>query len=404
MFAIAAFGQQKQKSFKDEAESALFAQISKDLAANDFAKVISGLDSWEQKYPESELKDDRQLLYMQTYFKAAAAIQQATDPTDAQLALAEKGANWLLKYDKKPEGITDAAWAEAKGQLQSAARGALLYVALAPGMKAMKAQDCENAEAVFTKALQQYPDSAQASYLLGTATLCQYKKKPEKASPAMYAFARAAAADPVKGMVDPNWQKNTVAPYLEKIYSQFHGADAEGLKSLKELAVQSPLPPAGFKIKSVTEIAQEKQAEFEKSNPQLAMWMKIKGALADSDGEQYFANNLKDAAVPELRGVLVEARPACRPKELLVAVPLPDAPRPLASEITLKLDKALTGAPAANAEIQWKGVPSAFAASPFMLTMDTEVAAVQGLNLSPCTAAPAAKKGGAAKKAPGKKK
>jgi hypothetical protein len=39
-----------------------------------------------------------------------------------------------------------------------------------------------------------------------------------------------------------------------------------------------------------------------------------------------------------------------------------------------------------------------------MLTMDTEVAAVQGLNLSPCTAAPAAKKGGAAKKAPGKKK
>jgi hypothetical protein len=346
---------------------------------------------------------------MQTYFKAAAAIQQATDPTDAQLALAEKGANWLLKYDKKPEGITDAAWAEAKGQLQSAARGALLYVALAPGMKAMKAQDCENAEAVFTKTLQQYPDSAQASYLLGTATLCQYKKKPEKASPAMYAFARAAAADPVKGMVDPNWQKNTVAPYLEKIYSQFHGADAEGLKSLKELAVQSPLPPAGFKIKSVTEIAQEKQAEFEKSNPQLAMWMKIKGALADSDGEQYFANNLKDAAVPELRGVLVEARPACRPKELLVAVPLPDAPRPLASEITLKLDKALTGAPAANAEIQWKGVPSAFAASPFMLTMETEVAAVQGLNLSPCTPPPAAKKGaagkgGATKSAPRKKK
>ena len=39
---------------------------------------------------------------------------------------------------------------------------------------------------------------------------------------------------------------------------------------------------------------------------------------------RYFADQLKDSQVPQLRGVLVEAKPACRPKELTVAVPLPN--------------------------------------------------------------------------------
>lgn len=95
-----------------------------------------------------------------------------------------------------------------------------------------------------------------------------------------------------------------------------------------------------FRFATAAEIAERQRAEFEQSNPKLAMWMKIKAALAEAG---YFENQMKDSAVPQLRGVLIEAKPACRPKELLVAVPLPGAPTPPAGEIRLKLDKPLAG-------------------------------------------------------------
>jgi hypothetical protein len=93
--------------------------------------------------------------------------------------------------------------------------------------------------------------------------------------------------------------------------------------------------------------------------------------------------------VPKLKGTLVDAKPACRSKELLIAVPLPDAQQPLQAEITLKLDAPLTGKPELNAEIQFEGVPGAFAKDPFMLTLDVEKAKVDGLKTTPCTPAPA---------------
>jgi hypothetical protein len=109
---------------------------------------------------------------------------------------------------------------------------------------------------------------------------------------------------------------------------------------------------------------------------------------------------LKDSAVPKLKGTLVEAKPSCRPKELLVALPLPDAKGALQAEITLKLSKPLTGKPDANSEFQWEGVPAAFTKDPFMLTMDTESDKVEGLKSSPCApaAAPVRKKSAPAKK------
>ena len=56
--------------------------------------------------------------------------------------------------------------------------------------------------------------------------------------------------------------------------------------------------------------------------------MKIKAALTAADGEQYFAANLPGTEASQLRGVVVEAKPACRPKDLFVAVPLPGAQQP----------------------------------------------------------------------------
>src|SRR5256885_1241474 len=85
------------------------------------------------------------------------------------------------------------------------------------------------------------------------------------------------------------------------------------------------------------------------------------------------------------------ARAACRSKELLVA--LSDAKN---AEVTLKLDAALNGKPETGTEIQWEGVPSAFSKEPFMLTMDTEKAKIEGLKTTPC--APPVRRGAAKKK------
>src|SRR5207245_10538698 len=104
----------------------------------------------------------------------------------------------------------------------------------------------------------------------------------------------------------------------------------------------------------------------------------IKAQLADpASGKKYFDGQLKDAAVPKLKGMLVEGKPACRSKELLVAVPLPDAKGSPTAEITLKLDSPMTGKPEAG-EIQWEGVPAAFWQEPFMLTMGIEKAKIAG--------------------------
>ena len=103
-------------------------------------------------------------------------------------------------------------------------------------------------------------------------------------------------------------------------------------------------------------------------------------------------DQLKDSQVPQLRGVLIEAKPACHPKELIVAVPLPDAQQSLRPEIRLVLDKTLTGKPELNQEFHWEGVPTAFRKDPFLLTMDTDTAKIEGLKTVPCTVTTSGKK------------
>jgi len=74
-----------------------------------------------------------------------------------------------------------------------------------------------------------------------------------------------------------------------------------------------------------------------------------------------------------------------------VAIPLPNAQGTPVPEITLKLDAALTGKVETGGEIQFNGVPSAFTKDPFMLTLDTEKAKIDGLTITPCTPTPAKK-------------
>lgn len=411
-----------------EGEYDPFNAVVNDITANNFTKAITDLDTWSQKFPETDYKDDRIAYYVQAYvganqpakaldsaaalisrdlstvfpgptgpptivrvlYSASWAIAHDPNPTPEALATGQKAARLLLAYETPIPGVSAADWEKARAGMKEQANAALLYVAMQPAAQAMAKQppDCVAADAAYVRALGEFPDKAVISYELGRAMNCESKDQPLKLSAAIYEFQRAAAIDPTLG--DPRADPKKVPTYADNAYVKVHGSD-EGLDQLKQAVRQSPLPPDGFQIKTATQIDEEKRAEFEKSNPQLAMWMKIKGALSDTDGEQYFANQLKDAAVPQLRGVLIEAKPACRPRELTVAVPLPDSQQSLRAEIRLKLDKPLTGKPELNQEFHWQGVPSAFTRDPFLLTMDTEVIKIEGLKATPCTASPAKK-------------
>jgi len=416
---------QSQKNYKDREEFDIYNEVTKDFGAANFSKALTDLERWSEKYPDSEFKDDRQGLYVQAYaganqmakvldaavvllatdrfasanpasvirvlYAAVTAIQRVPEPSPQQLATAAKAAGLLDTYNIAPEGVSAAIWASTRADLRMAAKAALLYIAITPASRAIKANDCGGAEAAAMKAIQEFPESVQAAWLLALANVCLAKTDPGKASLALFEFARAATLDPVKGMADAKWQQSTVIPYLEKSYVKFHGADPQGLKELKELAAQSTLPPSGFVIKSTADLAREQEAQLESKNPELALWMKIKDALSASDGEHYFESELKGFAVPELQGVLVEARPACRPTELRVAIRLPDATEAPRENVTLRLEKPLIGKPEPGGELRWTGVATAFSKEPFLLTMDVEPTNVKKLALSPCQ--PSLKKG-----------
>ena len=419
-FAQAGGAKPAEKKYKDRAEYDAYNAVIKDVSGKDFEKAITDLQAWKDKYPTTDYHEERDVLFIQSYsgakqmgkavdyfgeldqngvdaaftdpgnaikalFATVVAITQTPNATPQQLAIGEKAAQELMDYNHKPAGVADDAWAKARTEtLQPPAKAALQYIAMLPGNQAYTNKDYAGCVDAYSKALQKYPENAAVSYRLG---LCL--RQQGKRSEAAYEFLRATSLDAsLGGTAKPDEIKG----YVDKYYINLHGSD-EGLDALKASVKSAPLPPDGFKIKTATEIAEEKEAEFEKSNPQLALWMKIKGALADSNGDQYFTGQLKDSAVPQLRGVLVEAKPACHPKELVVAVPLPGSnPTP---EITLMLESPLSGKPELNSEFHWEGIPTAFTKEPsFMLTMTVEKTKLDGLKTSPCGAAPVRRKKG----------
>ena len=404
------------KQYKNTAEFDAYNAVIQDMTANHFGQAINDLDAWKQKYPETDFAAEREVLYLkacvnarryntavdeagqamgkgldalfkdpkdgpsqevQFLYNATISVPMIGDPTPAEVATGNDLARRLLNLDRRPPGLADADWNKLKSDVQAPARAALVYLAMLPGMRAMtgKPQDCTAAQSAFEKALKDYPDSATLAFNLGTAYSCR-----KKYGPAIYEFERAAALDATLGGTQ---DASKIRAIGDDNYKKLHGSD-EGLAELKQQARQSPLPPAGFEIQSAAEIENAREEQFARDHPQVALWMRIKAALSAADGAQYFESQLKNSAVPPLKGTLVEAKPACHPKELLVAVAAPGSGDPPPAEIALKLDKPLGGKPETRTEFQWQGVPSAFAASPFRLTMDTDSGTIEGLKSAPC--------------------
>jgi len=431
---------QQQKKYQD-GEYDLYKVVVADLGGKDFAKTIRDLDAWTAKCPNSDYKNERLLYYVQTYsnlkdsakvvdtgaqllekdlkatfadqgqvltvyYLVCANVQGLASPTPEQLATGVKASKELLEFLQtyKPAGASDADWAKAKPEVENLAKNAQMFAAIKPGSDLAAKKDYPGAVAAFTTALKANPDSGQVAYELGRALISGYRTDAVKVSQALYYVARAVVADPAKGGISDATLRKQIEAYLDKTYTSYHGSD-DGLAQLKQSASSSAFPADGFKIETASEIAARKEEEFKSKNPQLAQWLGIKGQLAANDGETYFANSLKDADLTSLgknfKGQVLSGEPACKSKTLLVAIPEPDQQGTIRAEITLKLEKPLTGKAEAG-EIEFMGVPTAFTKEPFMLTMDTENAKITGLKMSPCAAAPAVKKG-AAKKGAAKK-
>src|SRR5262249_9673176 len=143
---------------------------------------------------------------------------------------------------------------------------------------------------------------------------------------------------------------------LTKAYTQYHGQDTQGLQELKTLAKSKPFPDADFKIATKEEreaLAQaQKEQEMKAKNPTLPLWMKIKESLTAPEGDKYW-EAMKGSLVPggvegvkKFKATVISARPAVRPKELVVGID------PTAPEVTLKLDSPLAGKVAEGSEIE----------------------------------------------------
>ncbi len=406
-----------QKKVKDQGEYDLYTAIFKE---QDASKRLSLLNTWKEKYPTTDFATERLAFFIASYSalnRAADVITTAQEllklepknaqalsaviynvfrlapGTPEQLAFADTCGKELLGnldavLGQKPPNVSDADWTKHRQGITILAHNAVGYIA-------MQRKEAEAAEKAFLASLGLDPNNGQVSYWLGMVN--RTVRSAEKQSAALYHFARAAAYDGPGAY--PEQGRKELQGYLEKAYVQYHG-DRSGLPELLAQAKTQALPPPDFKIKNATEIAIEKEEEFKKTNPELALWMGLRKELTGDNGMQFFESNMKGAAVPggaggiqSLKGRLISAKPAVNSKELVIGVA--DAATP---EVTLKLETPVKGKPVIGSDLNFEGVPETFVKDPFMVTFDQ----AKVTNLKTETAAPPRRP--AAKKAAAKKK
>lgn len=390
--------QQQQPGWKDRAEYDLYVSITKET---DPKKALGLLNTWKEKYPNSDLKQERLGLYLSTYQKLGDAKNMmqtakellAANPKDSRglyaatsltpflnvtapdaLEFGEKAArgflaslNELFAPDKKPANVTEEAWKKERAAYESLGHRTLGWIA-------MVRKNHLEAEAELTADLKLNSNDAEAAYWLGSVLIAE--KKPERVSDALFYIARAACYTGPGAVVEQN--RKAIEAYLNKTYTSYHGQDPAGLQQLCSLAKTQVFPPPDFRILSQAEIAAHKEEVLARENPQLAFWLKLKDALTAPNGEQYFEGGMKGAlvppeGVPPLKGKLIRQEPARNPKELVLALSDPNTP-----EVILKVDPPMTGRAEPGTDLEFRGVPTAFTKEPFLVTFEAEKKSISG--------------------------
>ena len=388
------FAQQPQKKVKDQGEYDIYNAVTKEA---DPTKQLQLLQTWKEKYPDSDFKEERAALVAQDYAKLgkpAEAIKASQDvlavnpknltalvtivnnaihvnpPTPESLSAGEKSANTLVNDldSLKPAGVKDEDWKNAKAQIEQLAQTTL-------GWAKMQQKQNDAAEAAFRKVLQTNPKNGQVSYWLGTVLYAQ-----KKYVPGLFEFARAAVYTGEGAL--PDTVRQGADQFLQRAYKGYHGSD-EGLDGLKKAAMASALPPDDLKIASVTDIAAGQQAaeeDFLKAHPDIKLWRVLRDALKADGGEKYFTDNVKDALIPpqegefkQFKGKLVSMD---NPKEIIVAVDDTDGPN---GDATLVFDTAIKGKLDPGTEIGFSGAPQSYTKDPCNIKFSVEHKNVTGL-------------------------
>ncbi len=360
-------------------------------------KRIGLLDQWKAKYPKSELQEVRQELYLSAYqslgdsphmlavaremiaggadnlvglYWCTLLLPEAKEVSPDLLAAGEKAASRLLggldtyfTTDRKPAAMAPDAWQKRRSEAEFLAHRALGWIR-------WQRTDYAPAEAEFTKCLQQEPTSAEISAWMGTVLALD--RQPANQVPALWHLARAASYRDAGAL--PDGQRRQLSTVLERLYTTYHGETA-GLDQVRIAAVAAVFPPAGFDIESASAAALRRQdEELTRTNPQLASWMRIRRRLEASDGDAYFAASLHNNPLPmRLKGTLLHATPAGKPKELVLGVG--DA---TAEEVTLKLETAFPNEADAGTVLEFEGTIEAFTRSPFNLTVLSAPEKIEG--------------------------
>jgi hypothetical protein len=140
--AFSAGAQDRAKQYKPgEFES--YNDAAKDIGAASFQKALADLSAWRQKYPESDYKDDRDVLFAQAYagvndpaksldavapmiargletvfpgaagqptilrvlYSASWAVSRIPNPTEDEIAAGQKAAHQLLDWEQPLAGV-----------------------------------------------------------------------------------------------------------------------------------------------------------------------------------------------------------------------------------------------------------------------------------------------------------
>lgn len=403
MGGLAGVAVAQEKKVKDQVEYDLFTAATKETDPN---KKIQHLTTWKEKYPDSDFKNDRLVLMIQTYQalrqgdkmwettqellrnepKNLTALYYLTILTPSlnntapdRLEAGEKAANGLIAIlpEAKPANVAPDVWAAEAKKMEILARKTLAWVATARKNWPLVEQE-------LTALLKMNPSSGQVSYQLGTAMVQQ--KDVKKQIPAMYHFARAAYYEGEEALA-PDVKKQVQA-YFEKVYTKFTGG-VDGMKEIIEMTKKSPFPPEGFTIESEQEKIAREQEKMKAEDPQKYLWVQVKKELIGDNGAAYF-ESIKGSALPKLKGRVVSSAPAARPKEVTVAISTADTP-----EIKLRIDAAMPGKIDPGAEIEFESaVPQEFSSDPFLVTADIEKGQISGWPAPP----PPAKKTSSKKK------
>lgn len=362
---------QTAPNWKDQGESDIGIAASSE---KDPSKQLDLLRKWDQQYPESALKGQRELMVAQAQLKILQAAYTKTDPvllSAGQKAGQDLEAHFRQYFDdaNKPATATPDAWATARNGVESQVHLIMAYIA---GVQ----KDDQGAEDELKKLLEVDPNQAVASYQLGLTVLHEMSVSKDlvRYSEALYDLARSLEVTGPTALTPQTRAKADDS--LKKQYSNYHGS-TEGLDDLIKQTASAALPPADFHLRSIEDIAAEKakdHAAWAARHPELDFWENIKNTLL-MEGDAYFAN-LKDVGFPPPRNDgfkgadMFTGKVVSQPDPRSILVNVDNAP---AGDCLLKFDDNVRGTIPEGTELKFKGVVEGWTKDPaYVLTINIQ--------------------------------